>query len=52
MEFSTEKCVMPIVKKRQVTEGIELPNQEIIGTLGEKKNYKFLGMLETSIKRG
>ena len=26
--------------------GIELPNQEIIGTLREKENYKYLGILE------
>ena len=32
--------------KRQTTEGIELPNQESIRMLGEKENYKYLGILE------
>ena len=32
--------------KRQITEGIELPNQEKIRMLGEKENYKYLGILE------
>ena len=30
--------------KRQIMEGIELPNQERIRTLGEKENYKYLGI--------
>ena len=29
-----------------MTEGIELPNQEKIGTLGEKETYKYLGILK------
>ena len=29
-----------------MTEGIEIPNQEKIRTLGEKKIYKYLGILE------
>ena len=38
--------------KIQIAEGIELPNQERITALGEKENYKYLGILETdSIKR-
>ena len=42
MEFGIEKCVMIIGKsvKKQITEVIELPDQERIWTLGEKKNYK------------
>ena len=32
--------------KRHITEGVELPNQKIIRTLGEKDNYKYLGILE------
>ena len=32
--------------KRQIIEGIELPNQEKIRTFGEKKTYKQLGILE------
>ena len=31
--------------KRQITEGIQLPNQERIRTLIEKKSYKYLGIL-------
>ena len=29
---------------RKSAEGIELPNQECIITLGEKENYKYLGI--------
>ena len=32
--------------KRQIKEGIELPNQKRIRTLGEAENYKKLGILE------
>ena len=49
MEFSLEKCAMLIMKsrKRQMVEGIELPNQGKIGTLGEKETCQFLRILET-----
>ena len=33
-------------EKREITEGIEIPNQESIRTLGEKENYKYLEILE------
>ena len=48
MEFNIEKCVMFIMKsgKWQMTEGIDLPNQEWIRTFGEKENYKYLGLVE------
>ena len=48
MEFSIEKCAMLIRKneKRYMTEGMELPKQEKIRTLGEKETYKYLGILE------
>ena len=38
MEFDVEKCAMLIIKngKRQMMEGIELPNQGKIRTHGEK----------------
>ena len=41
MEFGIEKCAMCIIgsEKRQMTEEIELPNQEKIRTLGEKEIY-------------
>ena len=55
MEFSIEKYAMLIMKsgKRKTAERRELPNQENIKTLGEKKKiYKHLGILEVdSIKQ-
>ena len=35
--------------KRHITEGVELPNQVVIRTLGEKETYKHLGILEADI---
>ena len=35
-------------RKSETIEGIELPNQESIRTLGMKKSYKYLGILETN----
>ena len=32
--------------KRHITDGMELPNQDKIRTLGEKETYKYLGILE------
>ena len=32
--------------KRHLTDGMKLPNQDKIRTLGEKKTYKYLGILE------
>ena len=48
MEFGIEKCDMLVMKsgKRHRTEGIELPNQDNIRTLGKKEIYKYFGMLE------
>ena len=42
MEFGIEKWTMLIMKsgKRQITEGIEVPNQERIRILEENKNCK------------
>ena len=54
MEFGIEKCVMLVIKsgKRHITEEVELPNQVVIGTLGEKETYKYLGILEAdTLKR-
>ena len=53
IEFIIEKYVMWIPKngKREITERIELPNQEGFGMLGEKKNYKYLGILEADTIR-
>ena len=36
MEFGIEKCVIMKSRKRESVEGIKQPNQECIGTLGEK----------------
>ena len=33
-------------RKRQMIEGIELPNQDKIRMLGEKESYKYLVILE------
>ena len=46
MEFGIEKCIMLIMrsKKRKITEGIELPDQERIRMLEEKENYTYLGI--------
>ena len=35
--------------KREITEEIELPNQDGIRTLGENENYKYLAILEVDI---
>ena len=43
IELGIEKCAMLIMRsgKRQMTDGIELPNQERIRKLGEKETYKY-----------
>ena len=48
MEFGIEKCSMLVMKsgKRHIKDGMELPNQEKILTIGEKETYKYLGILE------
>ena len=48
MEFGIEKCTMVIMKsgKRHMTERVELPNQEVIRTLGEKEASTHLAILE------
>ena len=48
MKFGIGKYTVLIIKggKRQMTKGIELPNQGNIRTLGEKETYKYLGILE------
>ena len=51
MEFGIEKCAMLEMKsgKQHITEGVELLNQIVIRTLGEKETYKYLGILEADI---
>ena len=48
MEFGIEKSAMLVMKsaKRHLTDGMELPNQDKIRTLGEKEMYKYFGILE------
>ena len=47
-EFDIEKCAMLVMKsgKRHMTDGMELPNQDKMRTLGENETYKYLGILE------
>ena len=49
MEFGIEKCAMLVMKsgKRQLTDGMELPNKDKIKTLAENGTYKYVGILET-----
>ena len=48
MEFGIEKCVILVMKsgKRHMTDGMELPNNDKIRTLGENETYKYFGILE------
>ena len=41
MEFGIENCAMLAMKsnKRYLTDGMELPNQDKIRTLGEKETF-------------
>ena len=42
MEFGIEKCAIFVIKsgKRQLTDGIKLPNKDKIKTLAENETYK------------
>ena len=48
MGFGIEKHFMLVMKsgKRHLTDGMKLPNQDKIRTLGENETYKYLGILE------
>ena len=48
MEFGIENCATLVMKssKRHLTDGMKLPNQEKIRTLGEKETNKYLGVME------
>ena len=48
MEFGIDKYAILIMNsgKRESTEGIGLPNQECIKTLGEKESDKYLRILQ------
>ena len=53
IEFGIEKCTILVMKssKRHLTDGMELPNQYKMRTPGEKKTYKYLGILEDNITK-
>ena len=38
--------------KRNMLKGVELPNEVLITTLGEKETYKYLGILEVDPIKG
>ena len=48
MEVDIEKCALLVMKsnKQHLTDGVELPNQDKIRMRGEKKRYKYWGILE------
>ena len=48
MKFGIEKCAVLVMKsgKRQLTDGMELPNKDKIKTLAESETNKYLGILE------
>ena len=48
MKFGIEKCAMLVMKsgKRQLTDGMELPNKDMMKTLAENESYRYLGVLE------
>ena len=48
LEFGIERFAMLVMKsgKRHLRDGMELPNQDKIRTLGENETYKYFGILE------
>ena len=46
MKLGIEISTMLKSRKREITERIKLPNYQRIRKLGEKENYKHLGILE------
>ena len=53
IEFGKEKCALRTKKsgKRYMTVGVELPNQVVIRTFGEKETYKYLEILEADTNK-
>ena len=53
VEFGIDKCAMLGMKsgKLNLTDGIELPNQEKIRSLREKETYKYLEILKDDTKQ-
>ena len=48
MQFGINKCAVLVLKRGKVVrcEGIEMPNNQVLKSLGEGEGYKYLGMLE------
>ena len=48
VEFGIEQCAMHVMKsvKWHLTDGWEMTNKNKIRTLGEKENFKYLGIIE------
>ena len=48
MEIRIEKCAMLVMEKRKILKsiGIDLPDGNVIKSLQEGENYKYLGILE------
>ena len=53
MEFGIEKCAMLVMKsgKRHLKDGMGLPNQDKIRTLGENEIYKYLGIIKSRLRQ-
>ena len=51
--FSIEKYALLVMKssKRHLTDGMELPNQDKIRTVGENETNKYLGILEADTRK-
>ena len=55
MEFGLSKCALLVMKRGRFerSEGIEMPNAEIMKSIEERGGYKYLGILEADgIKHG
>ena len=48
MQFGVNKCAVLVLKRGKVVrcERVEMPNNQVIKSLGEGEGYKYLGMLE------
>ena len=53
MEFGIENCAMLVMKsgKRDLTDRMELLNHDKVRMFGEKKTYKYLGILEANTNK-
>ena len=48
MQFGLDTCAVLIMKREKIvkSEGIELPNDEIIRSLKQDESYKYMGILQ------